>query len=50
MKDFQDSFQINIEVKIRQVMDFLKKRDGEAIKSAVTIHLHHAVQHEKISF
>ena len=32
------------------IMDFLKKRDGEAIKSAVTIHLHHAVQHEKISF
>ena len=32
------------------IMDFLKKRDGEAIKSEVTIHLHHAVQHEKISF
>lgn len=32
------------------IMDFLKKRDGQAIKSAVTIHLHHAVQHEKISF
>ena len=32
------------------IMDFLKKRDGEAIKSAMTIHLHHAVQHEKISF
>ena len=32
------------------IMDFLKKRDGEAIKSAVTIHLHHAVQNEKISF
>ncbi len=32
------------------IMEFLKKRDGEAIKSAVTIHLHHAVQHEKISF
>ena len=32
------------------IMDFLKKRDGEAIKSAVTIHLHHAVQHDKISF
>lgn len=32
------------------IMDFLKKRDDEAIKSAVTIHLHHAVQHEKISF
>ncbi|CDE88490.1 TPA: hypothetical protein CPT81_02850 [Candidatus Gastranaerophilales bacterium HUM_20] len=25
MTNFQDSFQINIEVKIRQVMDFLKK-------------------------
>ena len=32
------------------IMDFLKKRDGEAIKSAVTIHLHHAVQHEKNFF
>ncbi len=31
------------------IMDFLKKRDGQAIKSAVTIHLHHAVLHEQIS-
>ena len=32
------------------IMDFLKKRDARGVKSAVTVHLHHAVQHEQISF
>ena len=31
------------------IMEFLKKRDAAAVKSAVTVHLHHAVQHEQIS-
>ena len=31
------------------IMDFLKKRDSAALKSAVTIHLHHALLHEQIS-
>ena len=31
------------------IMDFLKKRDHAALKSAVTIHLHHAMLHEQIS-
>ena len=30
-------------------MDFLKRRDAQALKSAVTIHLHHAILHEEIS-
>lgn len=31
------------------IMDFLKRRDAQALKSAVTIHLHHAILHEEIS-
>ncbi len=31
------------------IMEFLKKRDAAALKSAVTIHLHHAILHEQIS-
>lgn len=31
------------------IMDFLKRRDVQALKSAVTIHLHHAILHEEIS-
>ena len=31
------------------IMDFLKKRDADALQSAVTIHLHHALLHEQIS-
>ena len=31
------------------IMDFLKRRDAQALKSAVTIHLHHALMHEEIS-
>lgn len=31
------------------IMDFLKQRDAQALKSAVTIHLHHAILHEEIS-
>lgn len=31
------------------IMNFLKKRDSAALKSAVTIHLHHAMLHEQIS-
>lgn len=31
------------------IMNFLKKRDSEALKSAVTIHLHHAILNENIS-
>lgn len=31
------------------IMNFLQKRDGQALKSAVTIHLHHAMLHEQIS-
>ncbi len=30
------------------IMDFLEKRDGQGLKSAVTIHLHHAVFNEKL--
>lgn len=30
------------------IMNFLKKRDGEGLKSAVTIHLHHAVLNEQL--
>ena len=30
------------------IMKFLKLRDGQAVKSAITIHLHHAVWHENI--
>ncbi len=32
------------------IMKFLEKRDIVGVKSAVTIHLHHAVLNEKISF
>ncbi|MBQ8767775.1 MAG: FadR family transcriptional regulator [Clostridia bacterium] len=32
------------------IMNFLKSRDSIGVKSAVTIHLHHAVLNEKISF
>lgn len=32
------------------IMNFLKNRDSIGVKSAVTIHLHHAVLNEKISF
>ncbi len=32
------------------IMNFLKSRDSVGVKSAVTIHLHHAVLNEKISF
>lgn len=31
------------------IMEFLKKRDAQALKSAVTIHLHHALINEDIS-
>ncbi len=31
------------------IMDFLKRRDAQAVKSAVTIHLHHALINEDIS-
>lgn len=31
------------------IMNFLEKRDGEGLKSAVTIHLHHAVLNEQLS-
>lgn len=31
------------------IMNFLKKRDAEAVKSAVTVHLHHAVLNEQLS-
>lgn len=31
------------------IMNFLKKRDSSALKSAVTIHLHHAILHEQLS-
>ena len=30
------------------IMNFLEKRDGEGLKSAVTIHLHHAVLNEQL--
>ncbi len=30
------------------IMDFLEKRDGQGLKSAVTVHLHHAVFNEKL--
>ena len=30
------------------IMNFLKKRDSEALKSAVTIHLHHAFWTEEL--
>lgn len=32
------------------IMNFLKNRDSVGVKSALTIHLHHAVLNEKISF
>ena len=32
------------------IMNFLKSRDSVGVKSAITIHLHHAVLNEKISF
>ena len=32
------------------IMNFLEKRDAQGLKSAVTIHLHHAVLAEQISF
>lgn len=32
------------------IMNFLKNRDSQALKSAVTIHLHHAILNENISF
>ena len=32
------------------IMNFLKNRDSIGVKSALTIHLHHAVLNEKISF
>lgn len=31
------------------IMNFLEKRDGQALKSAVTIHLHHAVLNEQLT-
>lgn len=31
------------------IMDFLEKRDAQALKSAITIHLHHAVLKEQLS-
>lgn len=31
------------------IMDFLEKRDGQGIKSAVTVHLHHALLNEQLS-
>lgn len=31
------------------IMNFLKKRDSDAVRSAVTIHLHHAVINEQLS-
>ncbi len=30
------------------IMDFLKRRDAQGLKSAVLIHLHHAVLHEQL--
>ncbi|MCD8355570.1 MAG: FadR family transcriptional regulator [Clostridia bacterium] len=30
------------------IMEFLQKRDAEAVKSAVTIHLHHAIWNEEL--
>lgn len=33
-----------------QIMDFLERRDGQGLKSAITVHLHHAVLHEQLSF
>ena len=30
------------------IMDFLQKRDAEAVRSAVTIHLHHAIWNEQL--
>lgn len=30
------------------IMDFLEKRDGQGLKCAVTVHLHHAVFNEKL--
>jgi len=30
------------------IMDFLERRDGQGLKSAVTVHLHHAVFNEKL--
>lgn len=30
------------------IMNFLEKRDGQGLKSAVTIHLHHAILNEKL--
>lgn len=32
------------------IMRFLEKRDAEAVKSAVTIHLHHAVLNEQLTW
>ncbi len=31
------------------IMNFLKRRDAEALKSAVTIHLHHAILNEQLT-
>jgi DNA-binding FadR family transcriptional regulator len=30
------------------IMEFLRRRDGEGLKSAVTIHLRHAVWNEEL--
>ena len=32
------------------IMDFLEKRDAQGLKSAVTIHLHHAMINENLTF
>lgn len=39
----QDAYKDHI-----MIMNFLEKRDAQGLKSAVTIHLHHAVWNEKI--
>ena len=31
------------------IMNFLEKRDAQGLKSAITVHLHHAVLNEQIS-
>lgn len=31
------------------IMNFLEKRDGQGLKSAITVHLHHALLNEQIS-
>lgn len=41
----EDAYRDHIEI-----MAFLKQRNAQALKSAVTVHLHHAVMREQISF